>query len=437
MQLVVRGRDGNSATYDILDDSGVVIRSVSRDVSLELSKARLTHKSLADVLAEAESAVPALLEPKPVDFKASGVTVLQLDNAAETGPAILPHEHPFMEHDHALPEHTHVHSHEDINTRIGKLREDVNVDNSLLAERIEHHSHPEHSHEEIWTRTRELTNAVKAQQEHSHPVPVMPVHDHPLPPHEHSTSPHSHDEYAGRVHVHEDAPLHGHAASDLRLEELEAIAFRWRDWEGKDAAPHEHDYAAASHEHEVVPHRHASMDGLVEEVAGLTERVNVHGHPHTHDDLRGELGQLVRKVTDLGRADVKEHSHAIPAHEHEASPHSHAQLEQSVNSLQSAIDLAAKHEHPHSHGDAITRAEYQGLREMLDTLAQALDALTNRVALHNHAVEPHEHTTYHEHPELKLELADHIKAVQRHANWEVVAEQEVAGRTQLVVREVK
>ena len=436
MQLVVRERNGNSATYDILDDSGVVVRTVSRDVSAELAIARASHRSLADVLADMEAATPALLAPSPVDLKPREASTVLAPNEAETGGFLLPHAHDLIEHDHP-------HAHEDVNSRLGKLREDMNVDHALLGERLEHHAHPEHSHEELWTRTRELGAAVKTQQEHSHGVAPMPKHEHVLAPHEHSTALHTHDDYAGRTHAHDSAAPHGHAASDLRLEELEAIAFRWRDWEGKDAAPHEHDYAPSTHEHEVPVHRHASMDGLIAEVAGLTEQVNVHGHPHKHDDLTLTVDELGRRVARLANQPA-EHEHKLPPHGHEGIVHTHAAIEGAVGDLQSAIALQAAHTHEHAHEGYVTVGEYTVLLERVLTLQASIETLAAKLGTHDHKVAPHdhdlpahEHNTYHEHPELRLILSDHIDAVKRHANWEVMAEQEVSGRTQLVVREVK
>ena len=439
MQLIIRSQEGDNVAYDILDEQGLVVRSIQRDVSAERAQARASHRSLADVLADSEAAE---VMPQPVAKAASvkpapqPVAPAPIGMEVEQEPAVAPHSH-------ELQEHEHPHTHDDILGSLSRhwdavagVRDLVAEARSGLLESIETHTHPDHDHSELTTQLAAHARMIKNASEHSHPHSHELVeHTHPDHEHPYAVKDHSHDAFALQNHSHSDIPVHGHGATDLRLEELESIADKWRGWEVADAAPHEHNYAPATHEHEVTPHRHASLEGLKDELATLGERVTQHGHPHDHADSAERTARLEKRLEEVANRPLQTHDHALPLHSHELEAHTHSPLESAIGVLRQEVE---QHGHPHEHEGVATAAFVQSLIGRVDALAATIDGLKRELAAHSHPAASHIHEPVaHDHPELKLVLSDHIEAVARRATWRVLSEQEVGGNTRLVVEEVK
>lgn len=152
--------------------------------------------------------------------------------------------------------------------------------------------------------------------------------------------------------------------------------------------------------------------------------------PHVHEDLvtlatvDGAVKHLLQEISAVRDAiprGVEEHEHALPAHGHQA-------LDMRMKALESAVEAAEGHTHPHTHAQVPhEHGEIAKLNEAIIALAEELRE-TRRAFLghdhkhdhsevpeHSHPLVEHDHPHGHPHDH---ELQEHTHPREHHAHHE-------------------
>lgn len=441
MQIDGLTRNNNHVHYVVLDDTGLEVKQVDRDLSVrEIRLIGVGKRSIERVVAETEGA--DLVARQPREKAASSVVVH----------AFEPHEHPYLS---SVPDHTH---------------DEIKATEDYLVKRVKD---AETFITEVQEKFRGHGHVFEA---HGHPDKPLQVHDHA----------HVHDDYSGAI-----AKLHGlidGLALDLRTvagehshtqiqTRLMAVESEARTMQG----------LMLSHTHD---HSHADLDGrIIDEVAhrkadinSLESRIESHGHgayaskEHDHEHDHAELKEGLRKVETKalevmmqGAKLVEQVSQVDASHVHQDDRDAVTKLTQALGTLERE---QARHGHPHEHTDVVER----------------FAKLDEKLAGHSHAFEPHEHSPHaheqiahldalitgiegklvglgnridkleregflkeipahthegylvtipeHEHPEYDEKLQGHIAQARTRINLQVLSEQEVTGKKRLITEVV-